>query len=56
LRDLQEIIFEDCSQYLAKHNGMRPKNENSTHIGINPRLLERFKDNWGMIVNQELTY
>jgi len=55
LKDLQEIIFEDYSQYLAKHNGKRPKNENSTHIGISPRLLERFRDNWGLILNQKST-
>ena len=55
LKDLQEIIFEDYSQYLAKHNGMRPKNDNSTHVGINLRLLERFKDNWGIILNQKST-
>ncbi|MGB8991946.1 MAG: hypothetical protein WCD80_07825 [Desulfobaccales bacterium] len=52
LRDLQEIIFEDYSQYLEKVKGKRPRNENSTHIGISPRLLERFKDNWDLITKQ----
>jgi hypothetical protein len=55
LRDLQEIIFEHHSQYLAKHNGKRPRNESSTHVGVNPILLERFRDNWRVIVNQKPT-
>jgi len=54
LIDLQEIIFEHYSQYLVKHNGKRPRNESSTHAGVNPILLERFRDNWGIIVNQKL--
>jgi hypothetical protein len=52
LVDLQEIIFEFHSQYLEKHGGRRPKNENSTHTGVNPNLLERFKNNWNLITNQ----
>ena len=52
LGDLQEIIFEGYSQHLEKLKGKRPRNENSTHTGVNPRLLERFKDNWDLIMNQ----
>jgi hypothetical protein len=52
LVDLQEVIFEVHSQVLEKHGGRRPKNENSTHIAVNPNLLERFKNNWDLITNQ----
>jgi hypothetical protein len=52
LRDLQEIIFDDYSQYLAKYNGKRPKNPNSTHIGMDTKLLQKFRDNWDLITNQ----
>ena len=52
-RELQEIIFDDYSQYLLRKNGMRPKNKNSTHTGINPNNLERFKNNWDLITNQK---
>jgi hypothetical protein len=52
LRDLQEIIFDGHSQYLEKHGGRRPKNPNSTHTGVNPKFLERFRDNWDIIMNR----
>ena len=52
LAELQEIIFEVHSQCLEKHGGRRPRNENSTHTAVNPKLLERFKDNWDLITNQ----
>lgn len=52
LVDLQETIFEVHSQYLKKHGGRRPKNENSTHIGLNLKFLERFKNNWDLITSQ----
>jgi hypothetical protein len=52
LGDLQEIIFEGYSQHLEKIKGKRPRNENSTHIGVNPKTLEKFRDNWDLIMNQ----
>lgn len=52
LRDLQEIIFEHYSQYLEKHGGKRPRNENSTHVSVNPENLKRFEGNWDLITNQ----
>jgi hypothetical protein len=55
LRDLQEIIFERYSEYLIPIKGICPRNKNSTHIAVNIKFLERFKDNWGLIVNQRPT-
>jgi hypothetical protein len=52
LGDLQEIIFDNYSQRLEKIKGKRPRNENSTHISVNQKLLERFRDNWNLITNQ----
>jgi hypothetical protein len=52
LLELQEVVFEIHSQHLEKHGGRRPKNERSTHVGVNPILLERFKNNWDLIANQ----
>jgi hypothetical protein len=51
LKDLQEIIFKVHCQYLEKHMGRRPRNPDSTHISVNPELLERFKNNWKLISN-----
>lgn len=52
LGDLQENIFDNYSQRLEKIKGKRPRNENSTHISVNQKLLERFMDNWNLITNQ----
>ena len=52
-RELQEIIFDGYIQYLLRINGMRPRNRNSTHTGVNPKNLERFKNNWDLITNQK---
>jgi hypothetical protein len=52
LSDLQESIFEHYSQYLEKHGGKRPRNENSTHVSLTPENLKRFKGNWDLITNQ----
>ncbi|MBM4300679.1 MAG: hypothetical protein FJ121_03980 [Deltaproteobacteria bacterium] len=55
LSDLQESIVDHYSQNLEKHGGKRPRNENSTHISINPEYLKRFEGNWGIILNQKST-
>ena len=52
-RELQEIILDGYSQYLLGKNGVRPRNANSTHTAVNPKNLERFKNNWGLITNQK---
>lgn len=52
LVDLQEVIFEAHSQYLEKHGGKRPKNPSSFHTAVNPKILERFKNNWDLITIQ----
>jgi hypothetical protein len=52
LGDLQKIIFENYNHYLEKIMGKRPKNENSTHVSVNPENLKRFEGNWDLITNQ----
>ena len=51
LSDLQEIIFESYSQYMTRTMGKRPRNIDSTHAAINPKDIERFKNNWNLITD-----
>jgi len=50
LVDLPEVIFKSHSQYLKKHGGKRPKNPRSFHTAVNPKMLERFKNNWDLLM------
>lgn len=47
--DLQDMIIEGHSSYLAKHGGVRPKNPSSTHVGLSVGALADFEDNWSLI-------
>jgi hypothetical protein len=46
---LQEIVLRCHSDYLAKHNGVRPKNPRSTHMGLKLCDLEAHRDRWDII-------
>ncbi len=51
-RDLQNIIFKHYKKNLEAHGGRRPKNPDSTHTAIWPESLERFRDNWQLILDE----
>ena len=52
LRDLQELMFNGYTAYLARHGGERPRNKESKHASIATKDLNRFHDNWGLIIER----
>ena len=49
LQDLQEIVFEDYTQYLKKHGGRRPKNPKTMHFAASIKHLAGYRDNWKLL-------
>ncbi len=47
--DLQKIIVSSYKEWLKKHNGVRPKNEDSYHSSVSPSDLVKYKDKWEVI-------
>lgn len=47
--DLQEKMCKKYKERLAKFNGIRPKDSESTHMAINQEDLAEYKDNWKII-------
>nr|WP_318384035.1 hypothetical protein [uncultured Enterobacter sp.] len=43
---MRNDIYENHVQYLAKHNGHRALNEESTHHAISAKRIEHWKDAW----------
>lgn len=43
------ILRANYEAFLAKHNGVRPKNPNTTHCAVQQSDLEPYKDNWQLI-------
>jgi|TARA_B100002003_G_C14071847_1_gene515686 hypothetical protein len=48
--DVQDIVFENYTNYLAKKNGIRPRNPASTHCSYNESNLVSYWDNWDLIL------
>lgn len=49
---LQKIVCDHHSAYLAKHNGVRPKSPESTHLSLSLQELKVYQDNWNVIKKQ----
>ena len=47
--ELTEIIFQTHSEYLAKHNGVRPKRWDSLHTAISEKQIAHFENRWDLI-------
>jgi len=47
--ELAEIVSKNHSEYLKKHNGIRPKKWDSLHIAISENHISHFKDRWDLI-------
>ena len=43
---IQDIVFENHSHFLNKHDGIRPKQPRSTHCAYYEKDLINFRDNW----------
>lgn len=52
LRDLQDLIFDGYTRYLAKNGGERPRNKESKHASVATKDLETFQNNWGLITDR----
>lgn len=48
-RDLQAMIFANYGAWLDKHNGVRPRNPQTTHCAVEMTSLAQFENNWGLI-------
>jgi hypothetical protein len=46
---IQDVIFNNHSGFLKKHNGIRPKQPNSLHCAYGIKDLLEMKDNWALI-------
>lgn len=49
---IQKIVHDNHLAYLRKHNGVRPKNPNSTHVSFRPKDFEEHKNAWNVIENR----
>jgi hypothetical protein len=47
--DLQEIAIAHHREYLAKHDGVRPKKHDSYHTAIRPAQLTEHRDKWSVL-------
>jgi hypothetical protein len=44
-----DVLSQHHSQYLAKHDGVRPKRWDSLHISISTKEISHFEDRWDLI-------
>ena len=49
---IQDLIYKGYKDYLKKHNGIRPRNPKSTHVGYLEEELKDKRDNWVLIDNK----
>lgn len=47
--DLAEIIRAGYEGFLTKHNGVRPRNADTTHVAVSEADLARFEANWQLV-------
>ena len=46
---LRDILIRGHKQYLARHNGIRPKKWDSLHGAIGENKLKKFENRWDII-------
>lgn len=47
--DLAEIIRGGYEGFLQKHNGIRPRNADTTHVAVSEADLAQFEANWQLV-------
>ena len=47
--DLQGVCIAHHRNYLARHDGVRPKKFDSFHTAIRPEMLEDHRDKWELL-------
>lgn len=50
--DLQNIAIAHHSDYLDRHDGIRPKKYDSFHTAIRPEMLGEHRNKWGILENR----
>lgn len=46
------MINKNYREILNKKGGVRPKNPKSTHTAIWTKELNKYRDNWGLIIDE----
>ena len=49
--DLADIVRRNYEGFLSKHNGVRPKNADTTHVAVGEADLVGFEANWQLVVD-----
>ena len=49
---VQDLVNNGYRTFLKKHNGVRPRNPKTTHCSYYFRDLQKYKDNWRLILDQ----
>ncbi len=50
--DLQKICVKAHGDFLARHNGLRPKNPESLHLAYSTMHLKEYENNWHLVRDQ----
>ncbi len=48
--DVQELVHDHYVAFLNKHNGIRPRNPQTTHCAYYLSDLEEYRDNWELVL------
>ena len=49
--ELCDVLSQHHSEFLAKHNGVRPKRWDSLHISMSVKEISHFENRWDLIEN-----
>ncbi len=53
MRELQNLYYHNYKQWLEKCGGRRPRKPESLHNAIWPRHLEKYRDNWKILKEEQ---
>ena len=48
--NLRDILVTEYSEYLKKHDGIRPKNPKRKHCSLKPTSLRSFENRWELLL------
>ena len=51
-KELQNLVVQDYTEYLSKHNFVRPKKPESFHTMLTISAVEPFEDKWTKILDR----
>ena len=47
--ELADLILANYESFLTKHNGIRPRNADTTHVAVSENDLAQFEANWQLV-------